>query len=126
MGTWKSEGREQSMSVFKQGEIWWYEFTLNGHRIRKSSKTADRDLAKLIEAEHRRSLEGGTGGISPTYQALHAKEPAKPIQPPKAGTAPEQITRAMTLAEAGELWLTQKSMEAPEAENARVLPLLSE
>jgi hypothetical protein len=56
------------MSVFKQGEIWWYEFTLNGHRIRKSSKTADRDLAKLLEAEHRRSLEDGTGGISPTYQ----------------------------------------------------------
>jgi integrase len=96
------------MCVFKQGEIWWYEFTLNEHRIRKSSKTADRDLAKLIEAEHRRSLEDGTGGISPTYQALHAKEPAKPIQAPKAGTAPEQITRAMTLAEAGELWLTQK------------------
>jgi hypothetical protein len=50
------------MCVYKQGEKWWYEFDLRGHRVRASSRSTDKAVALVIEAEHRRSLELGIGG----------------------------------------------------------------
>ncbi len=64
------------MSVFKQGEKWWYEFYLGGKRYRSSTRTTDKAVAKLIESEHKRSLESGVGKESPTLQAIKSAETA--------------------------------------------------
>ena len=58
------------MCVYKQGEKWWYEFEFRGQRVFASSRSTDKAVALLIEAEHRRSLELGTGGVAPTLEAI--------------------------------------------------------
>ena len=45
------------MCLFKQGEIWWYEFTLEGKRYRSSTCTTDKDLALRVESEHHVSMK---------------------------------------------------------------------
>jgi integrase len=99
------------MCVYKQGEIWWYEFTVLGQRFRKSSRTGDRELAKLIEEEHRSRVESGIGGLSPTQEALTAETKAARLFVPELarGSAPTPVTPSMTLKEAGLLWLVSKS-----------------
>ena len=49
--------------VFKRGRIWWYEFTFQGQRVRASSHSASRTVAKLTEAQRRRELELGINRI---------------------------------------------------------------
>jgi len=98
------------MCVYKQGEIWWYEFTVNGKRLRKSSRTTDRGLAELIEAEHRERVENGVDEISPTLEAVKAERKANRLpMPTPTGLAPNKISPSMTLKEAGILWLESKS-----------------
>ena len=41
------------MSVFKQGEKWWYEFYVDGKRYRSSTRTTDISVAELIESDAR-------------------------------------------------------------------------
>jgi len=92
----------------------------------------------LIEAEHRRSLELGTGGWAPTLEAIKAKEKAERFAVPSirniqageehevASAAPAMddertdrrlgrdyaaeptVTPGMGLREAGEIWLAAK------------------
>jgi integrase len=99
------------MCVYKQGEIWWYEFTVLGQRFRKSSRTGDMELAKLIEEEHRSRVEAGTGGLSPTQEAVIAEKRAARLPLPElaSGSAPTPVSPSMTLKEAGLLWLASKS-----------------
>lgn len=40
----------------KDGTIWWYDFTVDGTRVRKSSKTSDRRLAEDIAHQHEARL----------------------------------------------------------------------
>ncbi len=47
------------MSVFERGGIWWYEFWFAGRRIRETTKTASKTLARNAEQKRRRELEGG-------------------------------------------------------------------
>jgi hypothetical protein len=65
------------MCVYRQGEKWWYEFDFRGQRVRASSRSTDKAVALLVEAEQRRSLESGTGDTAPTLEALKAKEKEK-------------------------------------------------
>jgi len=63
--------------------------------IRASSRSTDKAVALLIEAEHRRSLELGTGGTAPTLEAIKAKEKAErfavpPVQTPQPTGEHEQ------------------------------------
>ena len=51
------------MSLFKRGNIWWYEFNFRGARIRETTKTRNRDVAGRIERERRRDLELGIVGL---------------------------------------------------------------
>lgn len=99
------------MCVFWQGKSWWYEFTVGGKRIRKSSRTADKEFAKLIEEEHRSRVEAGLPGVSATQEALEAERKANrlPIPPAPSESAPTLISPSMTLKEAGLLWLESKS-----------------
>lgn len=39
------------MSVFQRGTVWWYEFQIDGERVRKSARTCSHEQALLVEAE---------------------------------------------------------------------------
>ncbi len=47
------------MAVFRRGDLWWYEFWFAGRRIRESTKSASKTLAKTAEQKRRRELESG-------------------------------------------------------------------
>lgn len=51
------------MGVYKRGEVWWYEFSFQGQRIRESAHTPSKTAAIQIEPERRRSLEMSAGGV---------------------------------------------------------------
>jgi integrase len=53
------------MSTYQRGAIWWYEFVFRGQRIRESSDSENRDVARQIERERRRKLEYAAGGVRP-------------------------------------------------------------
>ncbi len=42
------------MTVYKRGDVWWYEFEIEKTRFRASAKTANKREAQAIEAERRR------------------------------------------------------------------------
>jgi len=44
--------------------VWWYDFTFAGKRIRESSKTTLKTLARMAEHKRRRELEEGFNGIA--------------------------------------------------------------
>jgi integrase len=47
------------MSLFRRGDVWWYEFWFAGRRIRESTKSASKTLAGKAEEKRRRELEEG-------------------------------------------------------------------
>jgi integrase len=51
------------MSVFKRGNIWWYEFWFAGRRIQESTKSTSKTIAKAAEQRRRRELELGFNGL---------------------------------------------------------------
>jgi integrase len=53
------------MAVYKQKEskFWWYKFTWNGERVRKSTKQTNKRVAEQMEAAHKTSLAKGEVGI---------------------------------------------------------------
>jgi len=47
------------MSLFQRGGVWWYEFWFAGRRIRESSKSPSKTVAKNAEQKRKRELEQG-------------------------------------------------------------------
>lgn len=45
------------MSLYRRGEVYWYEFMFNGARIRESAHTNSKTMAKQAEMARRRDLE---------------------------------------------------------------------
>jgi integrase len=58
-------GKELAMSVFryKGSKVWTMDFMFHGQRIRESTGTRSKTLAKKIEDKRRQKLEEGAGGI---------------------------------------------------------------
>jgi hypothetical protein len=54
------------MAIFQRGEIWWYEFPFSGRRIRESSKSTSKTLARTAERNRKRELEEGFNNVSDT------------------------------------------------------------
>jgi len=52
------------MSVYKRGKFYSYCFEFGGQRIRCSTKQANKETAKSLEAAHRVRLASGDGGIA--------------------------------------------------------------
>jgi integrase len=52
------------MAVFRRGDVWWYEFWFAGQRIRESSKSTSKTIAKGAEKNRKRELEEGFNNIS--------------------------------------------------------------
>ncbi|MCU1330620.1 MAG: int, partial [Bryobacterales bacterium] len=51
------------MAIYKRGDVYWYEFTFNGTRYRKSTNVGDQKNARQIEAAERVRLAKGEVGI---------------------------------------------------------------
>jgi hypothetical protein len=51
------------MSLFKRGNVWWYEFWFAGRRIQESSKSTSKTIAKQAEQQRKRELELGFNAI---------------------------------------------------------------
>ncbi len=58
------------MSVFRRGHVYWYEFSFVGSRIRESSKSRSKTVAKDAERARRRELEEGFNGIKKPHRAM--------------------------------------------------------
>lgn len=51
------------MALFQRGNVWWYEFWFAGQRIRESSKSTSKTVAKDAEKNRKRELEEGFNNI---------------------------------------------------------------
>jgi hypothetical protein len=56
------------MALFKRGNVWWYEFWFAGRRIRESSKTGSKTVAKAAEQKRRRELGEGFNNLEDVRQ----------------------------------------------------------
>lgn len=56
------------MALFLRGDVWWYEFYFAGRRIRESTKSPLKTLAKTAEQIRKRELEQGFNNITDTRQ----------------------------------------------------------
>jgi len=54
------------MSLFKRGNVWWYEFWFAGLRIRESTKTSSKTLAAAAEQKRLRELAQGFNNVEDT------------------------------------------------------------
>jgi len=61
------------MALFLRGDVWWYEFYFAGRRIRESTKSPSKTLAKTAEQNRKRELEQGFNNITDTRQELAVK-----------------------------------------------------
>src|SRR5689334_9870164 len=50
--------------LYRRGTIWWYEFVICGQRIRESTHSGSRSVARRAMERRRRSLEEGINGLS--------------------------------------------------------------
>jgi integrase len=51
------------MAIFKRGRVYWYHFVFSGQHIQESTKQANPNVARQMEAAHRTSLAKGEVGI---------------------------------------------------------------
>jgi hypothetical protein len=51
------------MSLYKRGGIWWYEFVIVGKRVRKSSHSSKKTIARQAMDQYRDSLERALAGM---------------------------------------------------------------
>ncbi|WP_162601738.1 tyrosine-type recombinase/integrase [Occallatibacter savannae] len=68
MGLFKRKG-SKGQNGGAAFNVWWYEFSFQGVRIRESARTNNKEVAERIMRERRRKLEMGSAGV---------KEVAKP------------------------------------------------
>jgi integrase len=54
------------MSLFRRGDVWWYEFWFAGRRVQESSKSTSKTIAKAAEQNRRRELEQGFNNFTDT------------------------------------------------------------
>lgn len=52
------------MSVYKRGNVYWYEFIFDKQRIQKSTKQGNRRVARQMEADYRTKLAKGEVGLA--------------------------------------------------------------
>ena len=49
--------------VYKRGGVWWYEFAFLGQRVRESSRSTSKTVARDAERQRRRELEESANGL---------------------------------------------------------------
>lgn len=61
------------MSLFRRGDVWWYEFWFAGRRIQESSKSPSKTIARTAEQDRRRELEEGFNNFTDTRHVTTLK-----------------------------------------------------
>lgn len=65
------------MSVFKRGNVYWYNFIFHGRRIQQTTRQASKRVAERLEMEHKLSLQRGEIGlkeqVAPRFKEAMAK-----------------------------------------------------
>jgi hypothetical protein len=56
------------MALFRRGGVWCYEFWFAGRRIRESTKSASKTLARTAEQTRKRELEQGFNDVTDVRQ----------------------------------------------------------
>jgi len=83
------------MSLFRRGDVWWYEFWFAGRRIRESSKSPSKTVAKGAEQKRKREQEAGlwavAGDAAPALALERTRENWR-----KLGRNEKWITQRMT------------------------------
>jgi integrase len=54
---------DTTLTLYKRGGVWWYEFLFRGQRIRESSKLKNKELARKVEAAKRNAMALNAGGV---------------------------------------------------------------
>ena len=54
------------MSLFRRGDVWWYEFWFAGRRIQESSKSPPKTIARTAEQKRKRELDEGFNNFTDT------------------------------------------------------------
>lgn len=57
------------MAIYKRGQTYWFEFTFEGRRIRRSTKTRSRKAAREIESAYRVKMAKGEVGLEEPKRA---------------------------------------------------------
>ena len=63
MAVYKPKYRDPKSGELVESNIWWYEFSLAGKRIRESAQTPLKTIAKEAEQDRRRELEKTLAGM---------------------------------------------------------------
>ena len=63
MAVYRPKYRDPKTGALVESEIWWYEFTFTGKRIRQSAKTARKTIAIQAEKQKRMGLERALAGM---------------------------------------------------------------
>ena len=61
------------MTIYKRGNVYWFEFEFLGQRVRDSAHTSNRELARGIERSRRRAMEESAGGLRKIKPILFRK-----------------------------------------------------
>jgi len=56
------------MSLFRRGDVWWYEFWFAGRRIQESSKSISKTVAKLSARARRTREKAAPSPSTPIYE----------------------------------------------------------
>lgn len=56
------------MSLFKRGDVWWYDFTINGERYRGSTQLRSKTAARVVEDQERERAKLGTSSAPLTLR----------------------------------------------------------
>src|SRR5947208_1635803 len=57
-------GRCASMTLYRRGGVWWYDFRFQRQRHRGSTKQTIRDDAELVESQFKVQLRREAGGVA--------------------------------------------------------------
>jgi integrase len=63
MAVYRRQYKDKYSGQLKHTKVWWYEFTFAGRRVKESTKTTSKTLAKDAEKKRRRELEEGFDGL---------------------------------------------------------------
>ena len=61
------------MTIYKRGNVWWYEFVYEGQRYRASAKATNQAAAREEESRKRQELKHGSTPSKPTTKLLFSK-----------------------------------------------------
>jgi integrase len=82
--------------IYRRGNVWWFEFMINGQRIRQSTNTDSKTLAREAERQRRRELERAINRVEQPKRTPLFKHAAEQWLKSRAGLAPHTIATYRT------------------------------